>query len=103
MSRRAQTRTTLTRTSQSRRAASLLLALTAPELEPCNSPSIPPSPKDRFFAWQGVEDDGKRTAWFTHSLLFAAGSVAGEYRVVPLLSGCTGILNAMESFMQVFP
>ena len=73
MSRRAQTRTTLTRTSQSRRAASLLLALTAPELEPCNSPSIPPSPKDRFFAWQGVEDDGKRTAWFTHSLLFQPG------------------------------
>ena len=73
MSRCAQTRTILTRTSQLRRAASLLPASTAPELEPCNSPSIPPSPKDRFFAWQGVEDDGKRTAWFTHSLLLQPG------------------------------
>ena len=73
MSRCAQTRTILTRTSQLRRAASLLPASTAPELEPCNSPSIPPSPKDRFFAWQGVEDDGKRAAWFTHSLLLQPG------------------------------
>jgi len=73
VSRCAQTWTILTRTSQLRRAASLLPASTAPELEPCNSPSIPPSPKDRFFAWQGVEDDGKRTAWFTHSLLLQPG------------------------------
>jgi hypothetical protein len=67
-SRRAQTRTTQPRTSQLRRAASLLPALSAPALEPCNSPSTP-SRIDRFFAWQGAEDDGERTAWFTHCLL----------------------------------
>jgi hypothetical protein len=67
MSRQARMQT-LTRTSQSRRAASLLAALTAPAFEPCNSPSTS-SPKDRFFAWQGTEDDGERTAWLTHSLL----------------------------------
>ena len=72
MNRRAQTRTMLTRTSQPRRAASLLLTPAAPELGLCNSPSIP-SPQNRFFAWQGVEDDGKRTAWFTHSLLLQPG------------------------------
>jgi hypothetical protein len=66
--RRAQTRTMLTRTSQPRRAASLFLAPTAPELELCNSPSIP-SPIDRFFAWQGAEANGERTAWFAHCLL----------------------------------
>ena len=68
MNRRAQTRTMLTRTSQPRRAASLLLTPAAPELGLCNSPSIP-SPQNRFFAWQGAEDDGERTAWFTHCLL----------------------------------
>jgi hypothetical protein len=69
---RAETHTRLTRTSQPRRAASLLLALIVPELEPCNSPSTP-SPKDRFFAWRGKEDDGERTVWFTHSLLLQPG------------------------------
>jgi len=68
VNRRAQTRTMLTRTSQPRRAASLLLTPAAPELGLCNSPSIP-SPQNRFFAWQGAEDDGERTAWFTHCLL----------------------------------
>jgi hypothetical protein len=68
VSRRAQKRTTQPRTSQLRRAASLFLAPTAPELELCNSPSIP-SPIDRFFAWQGAEANGERTAWFTHCLL----------------------------------
>ena len=69
MSRRAQTRTILTRISQPRRAENLLPALTAPELELCNnSPSIP-SPKNRSFAWQAAEDDGERMVWFTHSLL----------------------------------
>ena len=69
MSRRAQTRTILTRTSQLRRAENLLPAPTALELELCNnSPSIP-SPKNRSFAWQAAEDDGERMVWFTHSLL----------------------------------
>ena len=69
MSRRAQTRTILTRTSQLRRAENLLPAPTALELELCNnSPSIP-SPKNRFSALQAAEDDGGRTVWFTHSLL----------------------------------
>ena len=45
---------TLTRTSQSRREAGLLLAFAAPGLEPCSSPSTP-SPKDRFFAWEDAE------------------------------------------------
>ena len=68
MSGRAQTRTILARTSPTRRASSLLLALSGSELEPCNSPSTL-SPKDRLFAWQGAEDDGEGTAWFTHSQL----------------------------------
>jgi hypothetical protein len=68
VNRRGQTRTMLTRTSQPRRAANLLLTPTAPALELCNSPSIP-SPPNRFFAWQGVEDDGERTVWLTHSLV----------------------------------
>jgi hypothetical protein len=68
VNRRAQTRTILTRTSQPRRAASLLLAPTTPALELCSSTSTS-SPKHRFFTWQGAEDDGERTVWFTHSLL----------------------------------
>ncbi len=68
MNRRAQTRTILTRTSQPRRAASLLLAPTAPALELCSSTSTS-SPRLRSFAWQGAEDDGERMAWFTHFLL----------------------------------
>jgi hypothetical protein len=60
--------TTLARTSQSRREAGLLLVLAFPHLEARISPSTP-SPKDRFFAWQGTEDDGERTTWFIHSLL----------------------------------
>ena len=58
MSRRAQTRTMLERTSQPRRAASLFLAPTAPELELCNSPSIP-SPIGRPFAWRRAEKCGE--------------------------------------------
>ena len=58
MSRRAQTRTMLERTSQPRRAASLFLAPTAPELELCNSPSIP-SPIGRSFAWRRAEKCGE--------------------------------------------
>jgi hypothetical protein len=68
VSRRAQTRTILAHTSQLRRAVSLLPAPTAPALVLCNSSSIP-SPRHRFFAWQGAEDDGERTVWFTLSLL----------------------------------
>ena len=45
---------TLTRTSQSRRKADLLLAFVAPRLEPCIPPSTP-SPKDRSFAWKYAE------------------------------------------------
>ena len=68
MSRRAQTRTILTHTSQPRRAASLLLAPTAPALKLCSSTSTS-SPRHRSFAWQDAEDDGERTVWFTHCLL----------------------------------
>jgi hypothetical protein len=58
VSRRAQTRTILARTSQLRRAVSLLPAPTAPELELCNSPSIP-SPIGRSFAWRRAEKCGE--------------------------------------------
>jgi hypothetical protein len=68
VSRRAQTRTILAHTSQLRRAVSLLPAPTAPALVLCNSSSIP-SPRHRFFAWQGAEDDGERMVWFILSLL----------------------------------
>ena len=69
MSQRAQTQTTLPRTSQPSRGTWLLLALTAPELEPCSSPSIP-SPEDRFFAWRGAQNDVSHwKLWSTHSLL----------------------------------
>ena len=68
MSRRAQTRTILARTSQPRKAARRLLAPTAPALELYSSPSTS-SPRHRSFAWQGVENDGERTVWLTHSLL----------------------------------
>jgi hypothetical protein len=68
VSRQTFIQTTLARPSQSRREARLLLVLAAPHLETCISPSTP-SPKDRFFARQGTEDDGERTAWFIHSLL----------------------------------
>src|SRR5258708_9644957 len=62
-------RTTLPRTSQPRREASLLPAPTAPALEPRSSPSTP-SPKARSFAWWASEDDaGQRTAQLTRSLL----------------------------------
>jgi hypothetical protein len=67
VSRQTYIQATLVRTSQSRREARLLPALTSPHLEMCISPSTP-SPRDRFFAWQGVEDDGGRTVWFIHSL-----------------------------------
>jgi hypothetical protein len=68
MSRQAHIPTTLARISQQQGEAGLLLALAAPQLGLCSSPSTP-SPKDRFFAWRGTEDDGERTAWFIHSLL----------------------------------
>jgi uncharacterized protein Usg len=69
VNRRADTWTRLTRTFQPRRAISLLLAPTAaPALELCSSPSTP-SPRNRLFVWQGTEDDGERTVWFTHFLL----------------------------------
>jgi hypothetical protein len=56
-------------TSQPRRGAGFLLALTAWVFEPCNSPLIP-SPKIRSFAWRGAGDDADhRRLWFTHSLL----------------------------------
>jgi hypothetical protein len=60
--------TMLARTSQSWRESGFLLVLAAPQLGLCNSPSTP-SPKDRFFAQRGTEDDGERSAWITHSLL----------------------------------
>jgi hypothetical protein len=69
VSQRAHIGTTLPRTSQPRRGAWLLLALAASELEPWSSPSIP-TPKGRFFAWRGAENDvGHRKLWSTHSLL----------------------------------
>ena len=69
MSGRAQTRTMLTRTSQPLREASLLLALAAPALELCSSPSTP-SPEDRSFAWRASENDADHwRAQLTHSLL----------------------------------
>jgi hypothetical protein len=67
MSRQPHTQTILTRTSQSRREAGLLLVLASPHLEACISPSTP-SPRDRFFASQGAEDDGGRTVRFTYPL-----------------------------------
>jgi len=82
--------------------ADLLLALAAGELEWRISPSTP-SPKDRFFAWRSTEDDADHPAtWLIPSLLLPP-EPCKRIRVVPLLSGCTGILNAIESFRQVFP
>jgi hypothetical protein len=68
VSRRAHIQAILARISQPQREVGLLPAPTAPELELCSSPSTS-SPQNRFFAWQGAEDDGERTAWFSHSLL----------------------------------
>ena len=101
MSTRAQTRTILAHTSQLRRAASFLPAPAAPTLVPCSSLSTS-SPKDRFFAWQGPEANGERTAWFTRCLLLqpdrwrtrAYSSIAVRLRRHP---------NAIQPFMQVSP
>jgi hypothetical protein len=68
MSWQAHIPTTLARTSQQQGEAGLLLALATQQLGLCNSPPTP-SPKDRFFARRGREDDGERSAWITHSLL----------------------------------
>jgi hypothetical protein len=71
MSQKAHIHTILARASQPHKGAGIL-ALAAPELEPHNSPSTP-SPVGRFLAWQGTEDDGERTARFSHSLLLQPG------------------------------
>ena len=68
MSQRAHIQAIQSHTSQPLREAGLLLALTTPELELCISPSTS-SPRHRFFAWQGAEDDGGWTVWLTHCLL----------------------------------
>ena len=100
MNRRVQTRTILARTSQPRRAARLLLTLTAPALKLYSAPSTS-SPRHRSLAWQGVEDDGGRTVWLTHCLLLQPNW--WETRGYgPTAAWFPGILNAMQSFMQVF-
>jgi len=68
MIRQAHTQTTLARISQARREAAFLLAFAAHELERRISPSTP-SPKERFFAWQGTENNRERKARLTHPLL----------------------------------
>lgn len=88
-----------------------LLALTAPEFTLCNLPARR-APKDRFLPWLDANDDeNDRSKRFAHSLLSRPDLVAGGQK--PLLSGCIGGLDAMETlqtgvsvkrhFSRIFP
>ena len=69
MSQRAHIWTTLAHIPQVLRGGGLPATTTAPELEPCGSPSTT-SPKDKFFAWHAAEDDAEQRAiWSAHSSL----------------------------------
>ena len=101
MSRRAHIQAIQSHRPQPLREAGLHLALAAPELELCSSLSTS-SPRHSFFASQNTDANGEKTAWFTLCLLLQPDRRRREL-TVPSLSGCAGIPNAIQPFMQVFP
>ena len=115
MSPQAYIPTMLARISQPRREARLLLALDTSQLELCISHSTP-SPQNRFFAWQGAaEDDGERTARFTHSLhlqpdrlqMSPSGSTAGRLHRHPerhrVLQTSVSVKHHLSSIFPAHP
>lgn len=111
MSGRTHMQTTLARISQPPRKTGHLFALAASTLEPCNSPSIP-SPRCKFFAWQGTEDDADHCrAWFTHSLLLQPdiwqatenGSIAARSQRRPCGNGLQQSVSIERHLSRIHP